>query len=212
MRQRGQPDMSHPSPSARPGNPRNPRAFFDVDIGSERGGGRGFGPRGGVGRGAAEGKGARRERGGARRQHGPRGPCAPPLALRSPGAELRRCRGHPEGGRGPAGPRGQAEPPQAAQRAAAARHGPGAAICSPPGWRRRGWRCRWRCWKGWARGRGWDKKQQRRVAGLCLEAWVCGARVGAVLPPKHRCPALKGEEGEVVRFVLAASRLIAFPC
>jgi len=30
--------MSHPSPVERPGNPRNPRAFFDVDIGGERGG------------------------------------------------------------------------------------------------------------------------------------------------------------------------------
>uniref|UniRef100_A0A8C9FKN0 Peptidyl-prolyl cis-trans isomerase D n=1 Tax=Pavo cristatus TaxID=9049 RepID=A0A8C9FKN0_PAVCR len=28
--------MSHPSPAERPGNPHNPRAFFDVDIGGER--------------------------------------------------------------------------------------------------------------------------------------------------------------------------------
>uniref|UniRef100_A0A8C7E8I4 Peptidyl-prolyl cis-trans isomerase n=1 Tax=Nothoprocta perdicaria TaxID=30464 RepID=A0A8C7E8I4_NOTPE len=28
--------MSQPSPAARPGNPRNPRAFFDVDVGGER--------------------------------------------------------------------------------------------------------------------------------------------------------------------------------
>ena len=29
--------MSHPSPQAKPSNPSNPRVFFDVDIGGERG-------------------------------------------------------------------------------------------------------------------------------------------------------------------------------
>lgn len=29
--------MSHPSPTAKPSNPKNPRVFFDVDIGGERG-------------------------------------------------------------------------------------------------------------------------------------------------------------------------------
>lgn len=29
--------MSHPSPEAKPSNPSNPRVFFDVDIGEERG-------------------------------------------------------------------------------------------------------------------------------------------------------------------------------
>lgn len=29
--------MSHPTPTDRPSNPENPRVFFDVDIGGERG-------------------------------------------------------------------------------------------------------------------------------------------------------------------------------
>lgn len=29
--------MSHPTPSEKPSNPENPRVFFDVDIGGERG-------------------------------------------------------------------------------------------------------------------------------------------------------------------------------
>lgn len=29
--------MAHPSPAAKPSNPKNPRVFFDVDIGGERG-------------------------------------------------------------------------------------------------------------------------------------------------------------------------------
>lgn len=29
--------MSHPAPSEKPSNPDNPRVFFDVDIGGERG-------------------------------------------------------------------------------------------------------------------------------------------------------------------------------
>lgn len=44
----GSHDMSHPSPLARPSKPCNPRAFFDVDVGGERGGeGAGRGPGGG---------------------------------------------------------------------------------------------------------------------------------------------------------------------
>ena len=34
---RPQATMSHPSPQAKPSNPSNPRVFFDVDIGGERG-------------------------------------------------------------------------------------------------------------------------------------------------------------------------------
>lgn len=29
--------MSHPTPSDKPSNPENPRVYFDVDIGGERG-------------------------------------------------------------------------------------------------------------------------------------------------------------------------------
>lgn len=34
---RVQVEMSHPSPQVKPSNPSNPRVFFDVDIGGERG-------------------------------------------------------------------------------------------------------------------------------------------------------------------------------
>lgn len=121
MRQRGQPDMSHPSPSARPGNPRNPRAFFDVDIGGERGGGRGFGPRGGVGRGAAEGKGARRERWGGTAATWP--PRAPRAASRPalPGRGAAALSGTPGGG---TRPRGAPRPGRAAPGGAAGGCGP----------------------------------------------------------------------------------------
>ncbi|XP_071893461.1 peptidyl-prolyl cis-trans isomerase D isoform X1 [Anas platyrhynchos] len=112
-------------------------------------------------------------------------PCAP---------RARSCGAVGDTRRGDAAPRGPAAG-QSRPRRRSGRLRPGTAPGPPFAPRRagggRGWRCRCRCWKGWARGRGWDKKQQRRVAGLCLEAWVCGARVGAVLPPKHRCPALK---------------------
>lgn len=59
--------MSHPSPIARPSKPSNPRAFFDVDIGGERGGegagrerrGSGRDPRVWAGAGGPEAGGAR---------------------------------------------------------------------------------------------------------------------------------------------------------
>lgn len=58
--------MSHPSPAERPGNPRNPRAFFDVDIGGERGGRGGRGAFGTCARAAEPGSGLVSERGGDR--------------------------------------------------------------------------------------------------------------------------------------------------